>query len=136
MDCEMNALRESEPEGILCRDGCMADDLSRDVARISTRLDHIAAAIEELKELAIPLKELGNAVVRIEEQQKATQRILDGMVTFRESTTDFVSRAKGGMAVALVLFSIIQTLLGLAYYGVVNSSSEHEARIRALEAKR
>lgn len=114
----------------------MADDLHMDVARINTRLDHIVAAIDELKELAVPLKELGNAVVRIEEQYKTLQRDVTLIMTFRDSTADFVSRAKGGMAVALFLFAIIQTLLGVAWSKANDGQSKMEARIQALENKK
>lgn len=114
----------------------MADDLHADVARINTRLDHIVAAIDELKELAVPLKELGNAVVRIEEQYKAIQRDVSIMMSFRDTTADFVARAKGGLAVALFVFTIIQTLFGLAWAGVTRAQTDIETRVRTLENKR
>lgn len=114
----------------------MADDLHMDVARINTRLDHIVAAIDELKELAVPLKELGNAVARMEERHSSMQRTLDSMSSFRDSTSDFVARAKGGMAVALFLFAIIQGMLGWAWSSAWAAITKTETRVQALENKK
>lgn len=132
----MNALRTEEHDGILCRDGCMADELQLDVAGIKAQLVHIASSIEELKESLIPLKELGHAFARMDERMGAMQRMQDALAVHRESTNDFISRAKGGLAVGLVLFTLINGILSFAVSRWSEVVSRHDVEIRELKEKK
>lgn len=129
----MNALRHNDSEGILCRDGCMADDLHLDVVGIKAQLVHIAASIEELKESLAPLKELGHAFARMDERIMAMQKHQELLTASRDEHNDLASKMKGGLAVALFLFTIIQGLLGWGWSTMLDRSTKMESDIKALK---
>lgn len=114
----------------------MADELQLDVAGIKAQLVHIACAIEELKDALEPLKELGHAVTRLDERIQVIQRDQAALSSFRDATSDFVSRAKGGLAVALFLSTIINGVIGWGVSRLWESQTRLESEIKSLREQR
>jgi len=118
----------------------MADETSVAIAEIRTRLGYLCEALDDVKDSlarsSASMDKVGQYVARMDERMKTVESRISDLHSFERDTKDFVSKSKGGIAVALFLFTALQGFFGWFVSKVWDNSTENAARIRLLEQQR